>query len=407
MRLKALLLFLLVSFTAFAQTDHDLLTYSVSGNVTDAEDGYSLQYVTVSIPGTQYATVSNSEGGFTIKCAQKPEYIEFSLLGYKTARIVAPDEPEANLKIRLQKKYLTLNEARVIYGDPLEILNAAISKIETNYPAQPELFECFYRETVQKRSRYIYISEAVAKMYKTSYSRDVTQDRVSITRSRTLNSPRPQDTLSVTVIGGPSQGVTLDLVKEHEFLSPENISHYKFGMASPAMIDDRLQYAITLEPATETEYALYHGVIYIDRETLAFTRFDITLDMSDKTKATRMMLIKKPAGLRFTPLELSLQYNYSMEGGVSRMRYIRTKIRFKCDWKRRLFRTDYTAVSEMVTTDRQTGEVQQIPRGESFRNSDALSLKASADYDASFWKDYNIIEPTESLDRAIGKIKKR
>jgi hypothetical protein len=82
-------------------------------------------------------------------------------------------------------------------------------------------------------------------------------------------------------------------------------------------------------------------------------------------------------------------------------------MRFKCDWKKKLLRTDFTAISELVTTDRKPGDVDMIPRKESFSNRDALSDKAAIDFDPEFWKDYNIIEPTESLDRAIGRIKRQ
>ena len=70
----------------------------------------------------------------------------------------------------------------------------------------------------------------------------------------------------------------------------------------------------------------------------------------------------------------------------------------------KLLRTDFTAVSELVTTDRHSGEVDLIPKKEAFSSRDILSDKAATDFDPEFWKDYNIIEPTESLDKAINRI---
>ena len=125
-----------------------------------------------------------------------------------------------------------------------------------------------------------------------------------------------------------------------------------------------------------------------------------------KAKATQMMLIKKPSGLRFTPLALNLRYDYELENGVSRVRYVRTEMKFKCDWKKRLFRTDYTAVSELVTTDRHSAEELTVPKKGAFRSRDILADKAAPDYDPDFWKEYNIIAPTESLDKAMGRLKK-
>ncbi len=406
MRLKALLLLsLLVSFNLFAQTDHETLPYSVSGTVVESENGHPLQYVTVTLSGLKYATVTNSEGGFIIKSATKPQSVEFNLLGFKTASIPFPEDGSP-VTVRMERNKLTLNEAIVISGDPYTILYEAMKKIKVNYPAQAELFDCFYRETVQKRNRYIYISEAVAQMLKTSYSRgSVIADRIAIRKSRVLTSPSKRDTLSVKVVGGPAQAVEFDIVKNNELLNVQELSKYTFEMDIPELIGDRMQFAIRLIPNVVETYPLYEGVIYVDRETLAFTRFDLSLDMRDKDKVTGAILLKKPAGLRFTPTEVSFRYDYTLSEGVSRVSYVGTKLRFKCDWKRRFIRTDFTAISELVTTDRHSDSIELIPRKESFNSREALSdVAAQLDYDSEFWKDYNIIEPTESLDRAITKI---
>ena len=148
-------------------------------------------------------------------------------------------------------------------------------------------------------------------------------------------------------------------------------------------------------------------MIYIDRETYAFTRFDLNYDMRDKDKVTRSILLSKPAGLRFTPTQVNIRYDYKLSEGVSRVSYVCSTMRFKCDWKKRFLRSDYTAVSELVTTGRHSEDVVAIPRKESFSSHDVLSEKAGFDFDPEFWKDYNIIEPSESLDKAIGRIVKK
>ena len=406
MRLKALLfpILLLVSFLSYAQTDQAQLPYSVSGTVVDAETGRPLQYVGVTFTGMRYATVTNSDGAFTLKSATEPETVDFTLLGYKTVRLIFPKDGTP-LKVRMPKGDLTLEGALVI-ADPYSVLERAISKIKDNYPKTPELFDCFYRETVQKKHRYVYVSEAVSRMYKTSYYRGgIAGDRIAVDKSRILESPGRRDTLAVKVVGGPTQAVVLDIVKNNDLLTADELSNYELQMGLPATIGDRLQFAIKLIPRNSTPYPLYEGVIYIDRETYAFTRFELDYDMRDKDKVTQSILISKPAGLRFTPTQVSIRYDYSLsEEGVSRVSYVRSVMRFKCDWKKKLFRSDYTAVSELVTTDRHSEAVEPIPRKEAFGGREVLSDKAAQNYDPEFWKDYNIIEPSESLDKAIVRI---
>ena len=80
-------------------------------------------------------------------------------------------------------------------------------------------------------------------------------------------------------------------------------------------------------------------------------------------------------------------------------------MRFNCDWRKRLLATSYTAVNELVVTDVREPAVP-IARADAFRTVDILSDKASEFLDPDFWKDYNIIEPTESLEHAVNRLRK-
>jgi hypothetical protein len=91
------------------------------------------------------------------------------------------------------------------------------------------------------------------------------------------------------------------------------------------------------------------------------------------------------------------------------MSYVRNEMRFTCDWKRRLFASPFTTVSEMVVTDvKQRGDSVKRPRGRSsFGLKERFYDRVEYFDDPDFWADYNIIEPTESLENAIGKLKKK
>ena len=177
-------------------------------------------------------------------------------------------------------------------------------------------------------------------------------------------------------------------------------------MGMPTYIGDRLQFVIHFHPGPRpVDWALYHGTLYIDRELLSFTRIEMSMDMSDVDKATRQMIIKKPLSLRVTPKELSVVISYRLKDGQSRLEYFRSTMRFNCDWKKRLFATAYAVVNELVVTDLREPAVP-IPRAEAFRSVDYLIEKAAEFQDPDFWKDYNIIEPSESLEHAIGRLRR-
>lgn len=132
----------------------------------------------------------------------------------------------------------------------------------------------------------------------------------------------------------------------------ETLNYYDFFMEEPVQIDNRQQYVISFRPRVVLPYALYYGKLYIDRDKLSFTRAEFSLSMDNKVKAVQAILAKKPYGLRFKPQELSFLVTYKDMDGKTYLNYIRNRIRFKCDWKRKLFSTGYTVLSEMVATDR-------------------------------------------------------
>lgn len=396
----------LVMLSVQASGTSDSLRFSVRGSVRDAATGRPLDVVSVSIPGTTYATVTNADGTFLIKSDVEPAFVSFSLLGYNSRTLpYAGDEP---IRVRMERGDLELDAASVVSGDPLSLLRYAISMIEANSPGEAELFDCFYRETVRKRQRFIYVSEAVTKVYKPLAS-SRGRDRAAVVKSRLLTSPRPSDTLGVKVVGGPAMAADLDIVRTRSILLDETqLSLYSFELMPSDMIDGRPQFVIRFYPAAERPFALQKGFIYIDRETFAFSRIQTSLDVSDKDKATDAMLISKPLGLRFTPKEMSLVLDYRQEGGKCRLGYLRTEFRFGCDWRRRLLATDYTVVSEMVVTGRHSGSAAvPVSRSEAFGSKVSLADKAAVYADPGFWDDYNIIEPTSSLEHAVERLKKQ
>ena len=378
----------------------------VSGVVVDQKTGNPLRQVSVSVG--RISVVTNEDGDFTLKLNEIPSSVNISHLGYKTLRLTLRDGKTEGLRIRLEPTTIQLREIVVRNYNPRELVDIAIDKIPENYSKVPELLKGFYRETAMKRKHYIYVAEGVEDMYKTPYNRGTARDRVAIVKGRRLLSQKAGDTLGIKVAGGPVQAVMMDLVKNRDFLlNKEDLDNYHFTMGVPEYINDRQQYVVQMEPFLITDYALYHGKLYIDAERLAFTRIELDLDMRDKDKATQTMLVKKPFGVRFKPRELSTVVDYRYEDGVTRISYLRNIFRFNCDWKRKLFSTSFTATCEMAVTDSQSDDVQPIASRSSFDSRDSYYDKVEYFMDPEYWRNYNIIEPSESLDKAIKRLVSR
>ena len=375
----------------------------IGGTVIDNKTGEPLRQVSIS--AGRISVVTNEDGVFLLKMDKLPQSIVVSHLGYKTRKVSMAEGSTEGLKIRLVPTTIQLREIIVTNENPRQLVEMAIKKIPENYSQKPELLKSFYRETAMKRKHYIYVAEGVEDMYKTPYSRSIARDKVAIVKGRRLLSQKQGDTLGVKVMGGPVQPIILDLVKNREFLlNQEDLDDYAFKMDGIEYINDRQQYVVRIEPLVTREYALYHGRFYIDSERLAFTRIELDLDMSDKDKATRTMLVRKPMGVRFKPRELSCVVDYRYDNGVSRISYLRNTFRFNCDWKKRLLSTSFTATCEMAVTDSSSDNVTPIASRNSFDSRDAYYDKVEYFMDPEYWSDYNIIEASESLDKAIQKL---
>ena len=380
----------------------------LSGTVSSDRTGERIAHATIVAEGLGVAVVTNDDGYFTLKTETQPNAITVSHLGYQSRRISLKGKTAEIIKIRLKPTAIALQELVVWTDNPRQLVDIAIRKIPENYARKPELYKCFYRETAMKRQHYIYVAEGVVDMYKTAYNRTADRDRVAIVKGRRLLSPKRGDTLSVKVMGGPVTPVWLDLVKNTDFLlNAEDLNCYDMKMDTPTSIGDRMQYVVSLAPRVSLPFALYYGKLYIDQETLAFTRAELSLDVSDREKATQLMLIKKPRGVRFRPKEMSLLVDYRYDNGLTHISYVRATFRFNCDWKRRLFATSFTAFCEMAVTGRTNRDVHPIRGRDSFDQRDAFFDKVDYFRDPVFWQDYNIIEPTESLDHAIGRLLKK
>lgn len=401
--------FLAGEVSLFAQElENNYIT--VSGVVKDKQTNKKLVSVNVSIPQTSVGTVTNADGYFSIKVKDslQAKNLEFSHIGYTNVLYPVGQTDIDNAEIFLLPNANILAEVTVMGGDARGIVEEAIEKIAMNYPAKENLLTGFYREVIQKRKRYINISEAVVHIFKTPYTRGFEHDRVQVFKGRKLLSQKAGDTLVVKLEGGPNLSLYIDLIKNKELLLDKTeMENYSFRFGEPIMIDNKPHHQVNFQPRLLLPYALYYGSLYIDKETMTITRAEFNLSMDDRSKATQAMLRKKPFGLRFKPEQMTFLVAYKRHDGRSYLNYVRNEVRFKCDWKRRLFSTSYTVFSEMVVTERKEDDFSRISYKDSFKSGHSLSDKVGNFYDEDFWGGYNIIEPTESLENAVNKLKKQ
>ena len=159
-----LLLCMFGSFTPLAAQDAAVNDLTITGVVRNKENRKRLENVNISVIGTNMGTVTNQDGTFSLKVSTAEGFrgVEFSHIGYLNTHLSLEElEKPDELTIWMIPTPNLLSEIVVYGNNPRIIVEEAIRKIPVNYAATDNMLTAFYRETVQKRRRYIGVSEAV------------------------------------------------------------------------------------------------------------------------------------------------------------------------------------------------------------------------------------------------------
>lgn len=388
----------------------------VYGKVTDSSDGHSLAFASVTHVVSGVSNVSNSEGFFSLKLPMEvsPEdEIRVSFLGYVTATLrvedfseSSPDKPHG---IRLPPVSFTLDPAVIRSIEPLSLLMEAYDKVKDNYPSVTTGMTAFYREIIRRQSgRYLALSEAVLDINKASYT-SFQSDRARIFKGRASTDYRAADSILIRFRGGVVAALDMDNVK-NPFAGVwlrEVERHYRFAMGEPVLRDGLFFYVITFTQIDGSEEILYSGRLYIESESLAIGRIELSLNVKGREeKAAGIMVVKRPPDTRFYVTKADYAVNYKRFGDTWHYDYSLMRINLSSRKGKSLFRNNYVITGEMAVTAHNEAPAR-IGADERIRFKDFLSEKVGDFRDDDFWGDYNVIEPDKSIDAVIRRIIRR
>jgi len=383
----------------------------IRGRVVDAETNQPLVFAGIAVQGSNVSTITNLDGEFTLKLSEgETGKLEFSYVGYKN-KVMAIEEMKTNGQrnlIALETAMIPIKEVIVKPLIPEEILEKVISRFNDNYPLIANDMTGFYRETIRKNRNYISIGEAVVEVFKAPYQSDLRYDAVRIYKGRKSNDVEKMDTVLFKLQGGPTTTLYLDVVKNPEtFLTKESLSQYDLELSNIAMIDDRTNYVINFYQKPSISTPLYQGRLFIDIETYAVAQVEFSFNLENKELAASMFIRKKPMGMQVTPELTSYMVRFREIDGKWYFTHSRAEVKFKVDWKKKLFNTNYTTMSELAITDRTEEDVVKFSNKERMKPSDFFTEEVAAFADPDFWGDYNVIEPDQSIEAAIRKLSRK
>jgi hypothetical protein len=377
----------------------------ITGQILSGMDQTPLEFATIWIPATWEGTISNSNGRFGINLPgpDPPDTIAVSCMGYSNRKIAVSDLHDSLNHIFLNPAIIPIQEVVIRRTEPIHLIRQALDKIEDNYARDPVIETAFYRESIQKNTSYVMVSEAVIEIFKPGGTL-VSNEQVRLMKGRKNLDINKIDTVLVKLKGGLQTSFMLDFIRYRpDFLDPELFHLFTYKLADIVTVQDRSTYAIDFKQKSHTDPPHYQGRIFIDMETLAFRGVEMEVNPQTISSATNAMVVRKPRSMKVRPLSASYQVSYKSEGDKFYLSMIRADVRFRIRKRKKIFSNEYRTLTEMAVTNLQT---EQVGRFRSRETTDSGDIFADllGGYLAEFWGPFNIITPDESMDDALKRI---
>ncbi|HTM99587.1 MAG TPA: carboxypeptidase-like regulatory domain-containing protein [Pedobacter sp.] len=147
---------LLLSFLLFILFINPCKAQTIQGKVTDARTGEGIPFVSLSVVGTNTATITNENGEFTINVQKLPAKLRFGHVSYRLLETTIDKEEPVNIK--LAPAAIDLNEVVIRPHEGRDLLRSALlnarEHINTLFFAN-----AFYRQLTTTNNRPTEIHE--------------------------------------------------------------------------------------------------------------------------------------------------------------------------------------------------------------------------------------------------------
>lgn len=381
------------------------------GKIIDSETKNPLVFATLSIDNTNISTVSNTEGYFSLKVPKdiSEGQVSVSFLGYETRTIPLSQLKENKNEIELMVSFMELSEVSLaVPKDAKALVKETLLRKGENYFDDPTLMTAFYRETIKKRRKNVSLSEAVVNIYKSPYNSD-RRDALQLYKARKSTDYDKLDTLAIKLQGGPFNTLFVDMIKYPQYIFTEDtFDDYNFSFENSTKVNDKLIFVINFIQKESITDPLYQGKLYIDADKKILTSAIYSLNITDREKAAKMFVRKKPAHANVWPTDIAYRVDYREKNGKWYYGYSNVLLEFKINWDDRLFNSVYSMTCEMAITDWEKNTTGESPKfKDRIKSSIILEDEAIGFSDPDFWGEYNIIEPEKSIESAIKKIQRQ
>lgn len=390
---------------AFQQTQQNYTEYK--GQVINSKDQDPLAGAYLSVQNTNISTVTNSDGEFSLKVPEDLENVNVlvSYLGFQSRLLPLQFFQKDEVVIELQESLEELKEVSIFtYTDPAALVRNMLETRGSNYFTDRTTMTAFYREAIKRGRKNVSLSEAVVKIHKQPYDSNGDDDIALVKARKTADYDR-LDTVALKLRGGPYNPLSIDIMKNptHIF-NEQDLSNFKFNFDDPTKIDEQYLYVVDFEELDKS-MPWYYGKLFIDASTFSLVKASFNLNVDNRSAATDLFVKKKPGGTKVYPVEVNYDITYRQKDGRWYFGYGHTQLEFVVNWKRKLFNSRYKVNSELAVTNWQINN-EKVKKDDTFLSRRVIMNDDVTGFaDLSFWGENNIIEPDESIESAIDKIR--
>lgn len=364
--------------------------FVLSGQILDEETGFPVAYATIGVNELGIGTVSNMDGNWQLQLPAAAAHATLNIryLGYTSKAVEINQLPDSS-NLKLHQAGFEIGQVVVMPDSSLfAFLRQAYEAIPNNYPIEPTRAQGFYRETQRVNdSLFLYFNEAVLNVYKNTYRNNKNFGQIEIEKSRKNVFPNIDSINDVRFYGGPHFPNDLDIVfSRWDFIKPSQFRDWKFEVVG--LYSDSLSEVYTISfKNKKAPNSNFQGRMYIDKNSLAYLGFDMR-----RAGPATMGQTATPSAASYISGNTSIKIGYNKLDGKYHLNYINYKTNgINTSSKNWVFKD-----IEYVTTNIETKSVFPIPYNKQFDYTDILSIEA-ANYDQSYWKDYNILQESQLL----------
>jgi len=385
----------------------------ISGQVLDTYTKEPIEGVLVELEGNSVIRIiTNSEGIFNIPLTNQSDSFQLRIGGIgfnQTSYNYSQKDVLEDLIYYIEPREIKLKEVNVEgYRDPQQLIERMLSRRKENEDKISKQALGFFRERIQKRGKNLSLAEAVISIVKRSNTSDL-NDLVFLNQLRKANNYRSIDSVAVKLQGGPFNILYTDLAKYPEIVFDQNnLEFYKYTYLGTLNYNEQEVLQVAFEPRSNSKSPSFSGILYLNKASFDLVRADLDLDVSNRDRASRIFVKKKPEGMDIWPTQMRYQIDYAPKDNRWLLQYGKIALEFRVNWKSRLFRRTYQIEAEMAITDwledRSKNLIEDKAR---LKPNKVLIESIEGFYDPLFWETYTIIEPDSEIEKIIAKIERQ